>query len=773
LRPINSAGAASALFLAGAIPALAHAEAWDATAAATAPIVVTRKRLAAPLVIHPQTTEGVSAAQVQATTNVSTVEDTLKYLPDVLIRQRHIGDTQAPITTRTSGVGASARSLVYVDDVLVSALIGNNNSTASPRWDLISPEAVEQVDVMYGPFSAAYPGNSIGEVVQITTRMPDRLEASATVEGAWQGFSQYGTRATYPTGRISATVGDRIGRAAFWLSAVHLDTQSQPLFDVTALTPSGPSAAGAPVTGSFAGANRAGAPVQILGVGGLEHQVVDSANLKLGYDITPAITATYSLGFYRNIDRAGVQTYLRGAGGAPVYAGALNIAGYAYTVPASAFSSDLYRYEEDHLAQSLTLRSHGGRTFDWEITASTYDYLTDRQRTPSGALPAAFAGGPGVITSLDGTGWRTIDARGDWRPQGLSGTNQISFGVHADQFRLESPKFNTADWTSGAPTTTASLAKGRTETTAAWLQDVVTLAPVTLTLGARYEHWTASGGVNASLSPALNVNQPRLSADTVSPKAVLAYAPNPDWRFTASIGQAYRFPTVQELYQAVNTGGQVSVPDPNLKPEAALSEELAAERTWRGDDGAHARLRLSLFQEDVTNALISQSATLVPGSPALFSFVQNVGHTRVRGVELVGEAQDIWVKGLSLSGWVTYVDSAIVADRADPRAVGKQLPQLPHLRAGAVESWRVGPKLTLSLAERYSDQAFGTIENTDPVANTYTGFAAFFVADIHAQYRLSDHITADVGVDNLNARRYFLFHPFPQRTVVAQLKYVY
>jgi hypothetical protein len=43
------------------------------------------------------------------------------------LRKRHVGDTQAPVTTRTSGVGASARSLVYADGVPLSALIGNNN----------------------------------------------------------------------------------------------------------------------------------------------------------------------------------------------------------------------------------------------------------------------------------------------------------------------------------------------------------------------------------------------------------------------------------------------------------------------------------------------------------------------------------------------------------------------------------------------------------------------------------------------------------------------
>ena len=63
----------------------------------------------------PNTTSTVTADQIARTISVVTPEDTLRYVPNVLIRQRHIGDTQSPITSRTSGVGASARTLLYVD----------------------------------------------------------------------------------------------------------------------------------------------------------------------------------------------------------------------------------------------------------------------------------------------------------------------------------------------------------------------------------------------------------------------------------------------------------------------------------------------------------------------------------------------------------------------------------------------------------------------------------------------------------------------------------
>src|SRR6476469_1032314 len=141
----------------------------------------------------PNTQVSVTARRLRETTNVRNSEDALRYFPSLFVRKRHIGDTQAPLATRTSGVGASARSLIYADGVLLSALIGNNNNFASPRWGMVSPEEIERVDVLYGPFSAMYPGNSIGAVVNLTTRMPERTEAALSLGSNVQHFRQYGT----------------------------------------------------------------------------------------------------------------------------------------------------------------------------------------------------------------------------------------------------------------------------------------------------------------------------------------------------------------------------------------------------------------------------------------------------------------------------------------------------------------------------------------------------------------------------------------------------
>ena len=761
-------GARCALFAGAGLCALgftAAAHADEAPAGAVSQVVVTAPSSISDLEDLPTTTESITAEQIARTISVITPEDTLRYLPNILIRQRHIGDTQSPVTTRTSGVGASARSLIYVDGVLLSSLIGNNNTSASPKWGLVSPDAIDRVDVLYGPFAAQYAGNSIGSVIAFTTRMPSAFEATAEVQGAVQSFSKYGDDKSYGTGRFAANLGDRFGPLAFRLSYNHLDSHAQPLTYVTATVPTTTSTAGIPVSGAFSDANRTSAPISVMGSAGIEHQAQDNLSGRVTYDLTPAITAAYTFGLFYNDDDSTVNSYLRDAGGQAVYAGTVNIGGRAYAIANSAFSNSVYNLQELELAQGLSLASHTDGVFDFDLVATRFDYLKSRQRIPSGALPGAFSGGPGTTTSLDDTGWYTLDAKGTWRP--ADSPHVVTFGVHQDGFKLNNPKYALTNWIDGSAGATLSFSRGRTETQALWLQDVWSITPQwKATLGGRYEHWRAYDGLNFSAAPPLNAGQPALKKDAFSPKATLSYAPSADWIFKGSVGVAYRFPTVTELYQAITTGAILSVPNPNLKPERALSSELSAARLWTGGS-----LRVSVFDERIHNTLLSQTAPLLPGSTSLFSFVQNIDRTHATGVEVVADQRDAFIPGLELSGWVTYVDAKTDRDSAFPAAVGKDLPQLPHLRGSVVATYAATPKLDLTLAARYSDRSFGTIDNSDHYANTYQGFGGYFVADAHARYQVTPHLVAGLGVDNIGGRSYFLFHPFPQRTFIADLKY--
>lgn len=723
----------------------------------------------------PATAESTTAAQIAETVNAVNVEDALKYFPSLIVRKRNIGDQQAPLATRTSGLGQSARALIYADGVLLSSLIGNNNTSASPRWGLVTPEEIERIDVMYGPFSAAYPGNSMGAVVEMTTRMPQKFEASAKGLVASQDYSLYGTSNTYRSSQIGAALGGRKEALSWRLNASHLNTRTQPINIITQLQPAAPSGAGTPVTGAYMDRNRLGQPIAVIGSGGLEAKQIDNLTAKLAYDFTPAWRASYTLGVFQNDVKSRVDTYLRDAAGNPVYSGSVNINGFNYNIPASAFSSSsgIYNSQQEHLSNSVALTSSMKGAWDWEVIASRFDFRRDLSRVPGTALPAAEGGGAGTITSMNGTGWTTFDLKGYWRPQGFTGPHQVSFGAHNDQYKLVNTTYSTPDWVSGGYGAVTAESRGRTQTNALWLQDAWRFArPFKLTLGGRQEWWRAYEGRNFSATPASDVNQPSVSATTFSPKASLTWEASDAWQVTGSYGTAYRFPTVAELYQAVTVSGTVFTPNPNLRPERARSAELALERA-----SASGRLRLSIFQENLSDALIAQNST-IPGTNAIGSSVQNIDRVRSRGAEIAAQGTDMLVRGLDLSGSVTFVDSRILsnpnfrnASGALTDVSGKYTPNIPRLKATAVATYRYGEHWSGTLAGRYSDRVWATMDNTDINPHTYQGFERFYVIDTRVSYRFDGKTRASVGVDNLTNRKYFLFHPFPQRTVVAELKH--
>ena len=118
---------------------------------------------------------------------------------------------------RSFGTLQPSRGLVYLDGYLLSNFLGRFDA---PRWNMVTPEALERVDVLYGPFSAIHAGNSIGTTIVMTERTPRRVEWGVGLTGYGQGFEQYGQGDDYGGGQLSAYAGTRLRFGA--LGRAHL-----------------------------------------------------------------------------------------------------------------------------------------------------------------------------------------------------------------------------------------------------------------------------------------------------------------------------------------------------------------------------------------------------------------------------------------------------------------------------------------------------------------------------------------------------------------------
>lgn len=703
-------------------------------------------------------TEAADKALIEST-NVINTEDTVKYLPSIQVRKRYIGDRNAILASRNAGTIDSARSLVYADNVLVSMLLGNSFSYA-PRWWFVAPQEVERVDVSYGAHSAAYAGNAAGVVMVMKSKVPEKFEAHAEAQTFSQSFNLYGTDETYRGSRVGAFLGNRHDKLRWTLSVGHLDNTGHPMSFATATRQAGSGAD--TVTGYHFDKDPTHVNRVVFGATGIDHNIQDNTKVKLAYDLSPGSRLTYSLGFWRSDSDSNVQSYLRDATGNPVYSGSVTINGAAYTLSATAMQPS--KRLEEHWMNSLTWRHDPTSGSDWafEAALTNYRFGEDTTRRPTVALPAAATGGNGQVQLQDGNGWHTADLRADWRPDHGQRGHDVALGYHYDQHKLNDRTYTNTDWLSGNATTVNAGNTGKTETRGLYVQDALNIGHgMTLTLGLRHEQWRAFSGTRTNSVPT-TVTYPDRDESFTSPKFSLSWAATEAWLLRGSLSRAMRFPTVTELFQGTITGTSITNNDPNLRPEKIVAGELAAERGLSAGN-----MRISLFEDDVTDYLTRQTNTTV--TPSVTN-IQNVDQVRIRGVEASAQQRNAFVQGLDLTGSMTYSNAKIRTNSKNPASVGKRMIRIPDWRATLAATWHQNDKMDFTLAGRYSGMQYNLLDNTDTNEGVYGSVSKFFVVDAKFSYRFDKHISVSLGVDNLNNDKNYAFHPYPQRTWMAQIK---
>lgn len=777
----------------------AHAE--PAPTATLPELSITASQPAVPAHL-PNSVEGITARQIGESINSVSSAGALQYLPSIHVRERFIGDVNGGLAMRMYGVNSSAETIVYADGLLLSNFL-TNSCCPGPRWGMVPQESIERVDVIYGPFSALYPGNSVGGVVLMKTQMPTRFEARAKVDAFTQNFRLYATDGNFGGVHGAASVGNRIGDWSFRLSVDRLDNRSQPTDFTSATAKTGAAAAAGQftvVSGAQFDSDIANRARVITAATSIDHTVKDDAVIKLAYAFSPTVGATYTLNVWQNKSDKLVDSYLRDAAGNTIYGSStaagpyryLRIDGRDYLVTAPSVS----HAESEYHLHGLALKSDSGGTWDWELNASYFRQNKDVTRSSTGNVgtTASNDANAGTITLADGTGWQNFDLRGEWRPDGnLKSRHQLSFGFHAETYRTKTDQYTLAagNWRTSGAAALSTNSRGLTSTQAIYLQDAWQISPdLKLVVGGRQERWTAAAGSN--YASGVNVSYRDVSRNAFSPKASLSWQASTDWSLRGSYGRGTRFPTVGELFKNVGitrAGGGAATPaeiagfpapyntaltnNPNLKPELADSWEFTTERFL--ENGVW---RTSLFGEEKTDALVSQSdITTLPGFS--ISSVQNIDKVRSYGIETALQASDIFVRGLDLSGSVAYIHSRIAKNKANPGLEGTELPLIPVWRAALVGTYRASDQVSYSLGWRYSGRQHSGLLNPttgqypDPNPDVYGGRSSFSVFDAKLLYKVAKHWSASAGIDNIGNAKYFTLYPYSQRTFFASLKFDY
>ncbi|MCY4747155.1 TonB-dependent receptor [Pelomonas sp. UHG3] len=762
--------------LAPALTPLAHAQ-GVATDAQLAPVTVTGSatRNGLPAAV-PGSTASKTADQLREQ-NLFNPEDALNYVPGTVVRKRYLGDRNALLAGRSFGTLQPSRALVYLDGYLISNFLGRFDA---PRWNMISPEAIARVDVLYGPYSALFPGNSIGTTVAVSQRVPQGFELSGRLVASSQHFKQYGQAERFDSGQFSLHVANRLDGGA-WFSADlnHQDATGQPMQWQTVVANAAgsfPAVTGAAttVTGIVYDTDPKGLKRAVFGANGgaIDHTVQDTLNLRGGLMLTPTLEASVMASWWHNDTETRNQSWLRDAAGTTVWSGVVTDGTNRFSIPASAFAPSTR--QETHQQLGATLKTRRGPGWNGSLVVSDYRLLTDNARQANTPDPVAAAGGAGSLTRRDGTGWNTAEVQASYTPTAGDwghGRHALALGLHRNGYRLENRVASLADWRGGNGTA-SQFYGGKTEITALYLQDAWRFSDDwMLTLGWREERFQTHSG--RQLGGGVTVDYPGRSLRGHSPKAALAWAASDSLTLKASAGRGVRFPNVEELYNGTVTATSQTLSDPTLKAETADAVDLSAE--FEGD---RQRLRVSLYWDDVRDAILRQSTTdaavckTTATGASSYTCVQNVDRVQTQGIELAWQAQDLGLKGLALEASATYtLRSEVTANARDPAMVGKWWLRVPRTRAALQASYRPDTRWLFAAGWRHQGRAYNDTYNLDVNPNVYGGVSKLNQLDLRGAYKFTPQLELALGINNLSDQHAYQSHPYPGRTLFAELRF--
>lgn len=265
-----------------------------------------------------------------------------------------------------------------------------------------------------------------------------------------------------------------------------------------------------------------------------------------------------------------------------------------------------------------------------------YDTLTRTQRDanttyrmPGGsALPYPYSESKMQTTGLSVQDTTQIGAD-------TSGRHRLTYGV--DIYR---DKLSTLAGTTAAPNTPVTNPvnpDGSEKVQGVFVQDEISLTDWSFIPSLRYDGYTATPN-SATLASNSNSH--------VSPKLAIAWQGLQGTNLYGSFGQAFRAPTVWEMFQNnPNPGFRRFAPNANLQPQTDTTLELGTHYENSQITGNEDRLRLhaAIFQAKAKNLIQSVTIAGVVGAFGSTLQYQNVANATKKGMELSGDYQiEMW-----------------------------------------------------------------------------------------------------------------------------------
>lgn len=301
------------------------------------------------------------------------------------------------------------------------------------------------------------------------------------------------------------------------------------------------------------------------------------------------------------------------------------------------------------------------------------------------------------------------------------------------------------------------VAGGDTATQGLFAEATWTGGPLTLSGGARLDHWTISDGklVESQIATGALVRNDRFSdrsgwRPTARAGAVLDMGRGLSLRSAAYLG--WRMPTLNELFRPFRAGADATAANPLLDPERLAGAE-AGVRYHRGPVELELTGFVNRLSGAIANVTLGHGPGVFPGVGFVagdFSQRQNLDAVNVRGIEASAR--------FSRGPWVARAGASYSHARVDSRGAAADLDglrpaQTPNLVLTGEVGWHDGAK-AVSLLFRRTGAQFEDDLNTQRIrpATTIDAFVAWPLTRRlqvigRAQNLLDETVIATLGSD--------------------------
>jgi outer membrane receptor protein involved in Fe transport len=230
------------------------------------------------------------------------------------------------------------------------------------------------------------------------------------------------------------------------------------------------------------------------------------------------------------------------------------------------------------------------------------------------------------------------------------------------------------------------------------------------------------------------------SASQLSPRLGVRWRALPILTARASGYQAFRAPTLNELYRPFQVGTVLTASNPDLGPERLMGAEAGLDLELPFGVAARATGFWNRLSDPIVNVTL---ATPIDGAARQR---QNVGVVQIAGVEAWLDVR-FW-RAFSASAGYTFAPTRVLSAASDTLA-GKQLPHAPARRATVQLAYDDPQIATVTVVLRYAGQQFEDDLNTLPLD-------AVALVDLSARRRLFGDLDAYVTVNNLLNQQYLV-----------------